>query len=92
MQVTSVMIHRTFDDPESLVLALASIVIDNMLVIHNIRILKNGGKIFVAMPNRKLRDETYKDVCHPINSEGRQLIETAVISAYEEHCKNNENN
>lgn len=92
MEVTSVKIHRTFNDPEKLIVAVASVLIDNMLAIHNVRVLNNDGKMFIAMPNKKLEDGTFKDVCHPINSEGRELLEDAVISAYTEYCENEEAN
>lgn len=92
MQVTSVRIQKVFNDPEKMLVAVASITIDNMLAIHNVRVLKASDKMFVAMPNQKLGDSTYKDLVHPINSEGRSIIEGAVISAYNDYIQNNNAN
>ena len=36
------------------------------------------------MPNKRLKDGTFKDVAHPINFETRAMIEKAVIEAYNE--------
>lgn len=84
MEITGVKIQKVFDD-DSMLKAIASITIDNMLAVHDIRLLKTADKVFVAMPNRKLGDGTYKDVTHPINAEGRKMIECAVIPAYEDY-------
>lgn len=85
MQITSVKIQKTFDEPEKMLLAVASVTVDDMLAIHDIRLLKSLDKMFIAMPNKKIGEATYKDVVHPINSEGRKMFEAAVISAYEEY-------
>ena len=82
MQVTSVRIQKKFDEPDKMLKAIASITVDNMIAIHDVRLLKSAEKMFIAMPNKKLGDATYKDLVHPINSEGRKILEEAVISAY----------
>ena len=91
MQITSVKIQKTFDEPEKMLLAVASVTVDDMLAIHDIRLLKSVDKMFIAMPNKKIGDATYKDVVHPINAEGRKMFEAAVISAYEEYLAASEN-
>lgn len=87
MQITSVRIQKTFDEPDRMLKAIASVTIDNMLAIHDVRLLKSSEKTFIAMPNKKLGDATYKDLVHPINAEGRKLFEEAVISAYNEYLE-----
>jgi stage V sporulation protein G len=34
------------------------------------------------MPSRKNPDDTYRDIVHPINSQFRMVLESAVIDAY----------
>ena len=34
------------------------------------------------MPNKRLKDGTFKDVAHPINYEFRQYIESKILDAY----------
>ncbi|MDE0091755.1 MAG: septation regulator SpoVG [Oligoflexia bacterium] len=67
--------------------AFVSITFDSCFVVHDLRIIKTQGKIFVAMPSKKIRDgnratETYKDIAHPINSEMRDSIEKVVLERY----------
>ena len=64
--------------------AIASITIDDCFAIHDIKVIENEDKVFVAMPNKRLKDGTFKDVAHPINYETRAMIEKAVIEAYNE--------
>lgn len=45
--------------------AVASIVIDDCIAIHDIKILSGEGGDFIAMPSRKTPDGTYRDIIHP---------------------------
>ena len=55
--------------------AVASIVIDDCFVIHDIKIIEGTEGNFIAMPSRKTPDGEFKDIAHPINPETRELIE-----------------
>lgn len=66
-------------------LGYANIVLNNCFIIRGIKILetqKNGK--FVGMPSRPLRDKKriYRDLCHPINKDTRELITIAILDAY----------
>lgn len=68
-------------------LGYANIVLNNSFIIRGIKILeseKNGR--FVAMPSRRLREEkrAYRDLCHPINQETREIITVTIFNAYDE--------
>lgn len=82
MEVTSVKIQKLITEPRKMLVAVASIIIDGMLVINDVRILKSDEKLFIAMPSRQLEDGLYKDVVHPINREGRKILEEAVLGTY----------
>lgn len=80
MNITSIKIKKFAT--EGKMRAIASITIDDYFAIHDVKVIENNGKVFVAMPNKRLKDGTFKDVAHPINIETRKLIEDAVIEAY----------
>ncbi len=80
MEITSIKIKKF--DSENKMRAIASITFDDWFAIHDVKVIENNGKVFVAMPNKRLKDGTFKDVAHPINPEARQYIESAVIEAY----------
>ena len=82
MEITSIKIKKF--ETESKMKAIASITFDDCFAIHDVKVIENEDKIFVAMPNKRLKDGTFKDVAHPINFETRQYIENKVIEAYNE--------
>ena len=61
--------------------AVASLTIDGCIAIHEIKVIETD-RLFVAMPSRKDESGAYHDIVHPINESARNLIETAVLSAY----------
>lgn len=65
------------------VCAIASIVIDDVFVIHDLRVVNGDKGLFVAMPSRKLPSGEFRDICHPINSDARQQIQDAVLTEFE---------
>lgn len=64
--------------------AVASIVIDDCIAIHDIKILSGEGGDFIAMQSRKTPDGTYRDIIHPINSETREIIKNAIFAKYQQ--------
>lgn len=83
MQVTNVRIVKMCEEPDKLLKAIANVTIDNMIAIHDIRLLKTEHKMFIAMPSKQISEGVYKDVIHPINQQGREMLTEAVISAYQ---------
>lgn len=63
--------------------AVASITIDECFVVHDIKVIEGKDGCFISMPSRKTPDGEYKDIVHPINTETREQIRDAIITAYE---------
>jgi len=80
MEITGIKIKKLATDNK--MKAIASITIDDCFAIHDIKVIENEDKVFVAMPNKRLKDGTFKDVAHPINFETRANIEKLIIDAY----------
>ncbi len=80
MQITGIKVKKI--DTGNKMKAIASITIDDCFAIHDIKVIENEDRVFVAMPNKRLKDGTFIDVAHPINFETRAMIEKAVIEAY----------
>ena len=81
MKVTSVNVKK-IEKENSRMKGIASILLDDMIAIHDIRIISGDNGLFVAMPSRKTATGGYRDIVHPITPEGRQTIETAIIDEY----------
>lgn len=82
MLITKVQIKR-FEGSVTKLKGLANITLDNMIVVHDIKILQLGEKMFLGMPSRQMKDGNYKDIVHPINSEVRNVFERFILFAYE---------
>jgi stage V sporulation protein G len=65
------------------VCAIASVVLDDAFVIHDLRVVNGEKGLFVAMPSRKLPNGDFRDICHPINADARQQIQDAVLEQFE---------
>lgn len=62
--------------------AVASITIDDCFVVHDIKIFEREDDYSIAMPSRKTSDGKYKDIAHPLNSETRELLQSAILTAF----------
>ena len=80
MEITGIKIKKF--DTENKMKAIVSITFDDCFAVHDIKVIENEDKVFVAMPNKRLKDGTFKDVAHPINYEFRQYIESKILDAY----------
>lgn len=82
MNVTDVRLRRTGDGGR--MLAIASITIDDEFVVHDIRVIDGDNGLFVAMPSKRTPDGDFRDIAHPICSDSRAKIQSAVLDAYEQ--------
>jgi len=82
MNITSVNVRRLYN--EGNMRALVSITVDNDLAVHDIKVIEvvAENRIFVAFPSRREQNGIYRDVCHPIDKEARQVAEELILDAY----------
>lgn len=82
MVVTDVRVRKIL--PQGKMKAIVSVTLDNMFVIHDIKVIEGSKGLFVAMPSRRMPDGEFRDIAHPINSSARAIIESAVLEAYKQ--------
>lgn len=80
MNVTDVRIRKVLT--EGKMKAIVSVTLDDMFVIHDVKVVDGQNGLFVAMPSRKTPDGEFRDIAHPINSMAREIIQSAVLEAY----------
>jgi stage V sporulation protein G len=66
----------------NMVRGIASIILDDCFVVHDLRVVDGDRGYFVAMPSRKLPNGDFKDIAHPLNSETREKIQEAVLREF----------
>ena len=82
MNIMDIRVKAINDD--SKLKAVASITFDSAFAVHDIKVIEGDNRLFIAMPSKKDGEGTYRDICHPINSETRKIIQDAVIDKYNE--------
>lgn len=81
MKISDVRI-RFVKKEDSKLKAVASITIDDCFVVHDIKVIEGNDGPFIAMPSRKTSDGEFKDIAHPLNTETREDLKNAILSAY----------
>ena len=82
MIVTNVKIKKVDGDKLDRLKAYVDITLDESLVIHGLKLMQGEQGLFVAMPSRKMCNEEYKDIVHPICPDLRNYITKVVEEKY----------
>lgn len=82
MIITVIRIRR-LENTRNKMRGIADITLDDMIAIHDIKILKSQDLMFLAMPSRATKLNTFKDIVHPINSEVRDCFERLILGGYQ---------
>jgi stage V sporulation protein G len=79
MNVTEVKIYK-IEGKEKL-RATATITLDEAFMVHGLKVIEGENGLFVVMPAVK-KNGMFKDIAHPITSEMRNEIVTAVLNEF----------
>ena len=85
MEITDV---KVFPVNEEKLKAYITIVLDNSFLIRDLKVIQGPSGFFVAMPSKKRKDGTYKDLAHPINASTREKMEAVILEAYRKEAEN----
>lgn len=86
MKISDVRIRFVKKD-DSKLKAVASITIDDCFVVHDIKVIEGADGPFIAMPSRKTNDGEFKDIAHSLNTETREILRNAILTAYTEELE-----
>ena len=79
MDITEV---KVFPVDEEKLKAYITIVLDNCFVVRDLKVISGTAGLFVAMPSKRRKDGTFKDIAHPLNQETRTIMEKKILEAY----------
>jgi stage V sporulation protein G len=85
MEITEV---KVFPVEEEKLKAYITIVIDHCFVVRDLKIISGAVGLFVAMPSKRRKDGSFKDIAHPLNQATRELLEKQILDAYLAEIKN----
>ncbi|MBQ9375096.1 MAG: septation regulator SpoVG [Ruminococcus sp.] len=80
MTITEIRVRKLI--AEGKLKGIVSITIDDVLAIHDIKVVQGEERLFAAMPSRRDDNGMFRDIVHPINSEIRKNMEDQILSAY----------
>lgn len=84
MEITEV---KVFPVNEDKLKAYVTIIFDACFVVRDLKIIHGNTGLFVAMPSKKRKDGTFRDIAHPLNSDMRNSIEKRILQEYEAELK-----
>jgi stage V sporulation protein G len=80
MEITEV---RVFPVNEEKLKAYVTVTLDHCFVVRDLKVIHGNSGLFIAMPAKRRKDGTFKDIAHPLNSETRDKMEKRILAEYE---------
>jgi stage V sporulation protein G len=82
VEITEVRI-KLMEEPGERLKAFCSITFDDSFVVRDLKVINSNTGLFVAMPAKRRKDGTFKDIAHPLNSDTRDRMEKTILAEYE---------
>ncbi|OFZ81271.1 MAG: septation protein SpoVG [Bdellovibrionales bacterium RIFOXYD1_FULL_53_11] len=79
MRITEI---KVFPVGEEKLKAYVTIVLENCFVVRDLKVINGNTGLFVAMPSKRRKDGTFKDIAHPLNQDTRNTMEKTILDAY----------
>lgn len=84
MEITEVRVYPVDEDKLK---AYVTITLDGCFVVRDLKVISGNSGLFIAMPAKRRKDGTFKDIAHPLNVETRQRMERAILTEYDRELK-----
>jgi stage V sporulation protein G len=84
MEITDV---RIFPVNEEKLKAYVTITLDACFVVRDLKVIHGSSGLFIAMPAKRRKDGTFKDIAHPLNADTRERMERAILAEYDREMK-----
>lgn len=86
MEITEVKIYPVNEEKLK---AYVTVTFGDCFVVRDLKIIQGNNRLFVAMPSRRMKNGTFRDVVHPSNADMRLKLEQIIFEKYEEAVANN---
>lgn len=87
MNITEIKVYPVNEDKLK---AYVTVTFENSFVVRDLKVIQGNNRLFVAMPSRRMKDGSYRDIVHPSNAEMREVLEKAIFDKYNEVLKSPE--
>ena len=79
MEITEI---KVFPVNEEKLKAYITIVLDSCFVVRDLKVISGVSGLFVAMPSKRRKDGSFKDIAHPLTQSTRVTMEKQILDAY----------
>ncbi len=80
MDITDI---RVFPVDEDKLKAYVTVTFDACFVVRDLKVIQGTDGLFIAMPSKRRKDGTFKDIAHPLNAQTRSWLERLVLAEYD---------
>src|SRR5438477_11260673 len=80
MEITEV---RVFPVNEERLKAYVTITLEKRFVVRDLKVINGNTGLFVAMPAKRRKDGTFKDIAPPLYSDTRERTAKEILAEYE---------
>ena len=80
MNITNVRVQLVNGDNK--LKAFVTVILNEDFALRELKIIQGEERLFVAMPAKRMKDGSFKDLVHPLNNKTRQYLEETVLEAY----------
>jgi stage V sporulation protein G len=84
MEITEVRVYPVNEDKLK---AYVTITLDGCFVIRDLKVIHGNSGLFIAMPAKRRKDGSFKDIAHPLNVETRQKMEKVILAEYDKELR-----
>ena len=84
MDITEV---RVYPVNEEKLKAYVTITLDSCFVVRDLKVISGNTGLFIAMPAKRRKDGSFKDIAHPLNVATRQRMERMILAEYEKELQ-----
>jgi stage V sporulation protein G len=84
MDITDI---KVFPVQEEKLRAYVTITLDHCFVVRDLKVIHGSTGLFIAMPAKRRKDGTFKDIAHPLNAETRAWMEREILAEYDREVK-----
>lgn len=84
MEITEVRVYPVNEDKLK---AYVTITLDSCFVVRDLKVISGNSGLFIAMPAKRRKDGTFKDIAHPLNVQTRQHMEQVILEEYDREMK-----
>ncbi|MCK4739713.1 MAG: septation protein SpoVG family protein [Deltaproteobacteria bacterium] len=81
MKITDIKVITVEDDDR--LKAFVTVEFEKYLVIRDFKVIRGERGNFVAMPSKRMKDGSFKDLVYAANPDARKYIEESVLEEYE---------